>query len=144
MPSLTFGIDVVLHVPDGAEGLLQVRVASDFRLLPAPVQIGRQSRETRHSPERRAATCPASMAPSLFNAVTMPLAPLHEVCSGVQNAHFRKISRSRQLSQTTHTHVRMSKHIKHQRNSGTRCFVTHLMPFLPPPPTNNKQTGGER
>lgn len=38
MTSLTFGIDMVLHVPDGAEGFLQVWCACDFHLLPAPVK----------------------------------------------------------------------------------------------------------
>lgn len=38
MTSLTFGIDMVLHIPDGAEGFLQVWCAGDFQLLPAPMK----------------------------------------------------------------------------------------------------------
>lgn len=35
--SLTLGIDMVLHIPDGVEGFFQVWGASNFQLLPAPL-----------------------------------------------------------------------------------------------------------
>lgn len=72
--SLTLGIDMVLHIPDGVEGFFQVWGASNFQLLPAPVKSRSHrclSEDLKSSREQHCLLLLNPQAPSLFHLVAI-------------------------------------------------------------------------
>lgn len=109
--SLTAGIDVVLHIPDGAGGLLQVWRASHFQLLPAP---GEGHRGLSGGLKLTRVALSAALRP------TEPLFSPQWPCS------LRPPTTLGVVCLSDRRRVRTSVH---QDTDLELCSVTHLMPF---------------